>query len=150
MSTVPYELYLEESACVHEVKAVQGFVLNGIVFTCRPIGKRSYALPLKTVETSKRVELGSPSYRKSSSMVAVCPEADSEASTSSSDSPKEPVPVTAEPSQGLASGPSYSEVARDAVANSGCAEWSVANRWKRAKAPAPRKPAEVAAAPSPC
>ena len=102
-----------------------------------------------TVETSKRIELGSPSYRRSSSMVAVCPEADSEASTSSSDPPEEPVPVTAEPSQGLASGPSYSEVARDAVANSGCAEWSVANRWKRAKAPAPRKPAEVAAAPSP-
>ena len=44
MSTVPYELYLEESACVHEVKAVQGFILNRIVFTCRPIGKRSYAL----------------------------------------------------------------------------------------------------------
>ena len=35
--------YLEESVCVHEVKAVQGFILNRIVFTCRPIGKRSYA-----------------------------------------------------------------------------------------------------------
>ena len=40
MSTAPYELYPEESACV-QVKAVQGLILYRIVFNVSRIGKRS-------------------------------------------------------------------------------------------------------------
>ena len=36
MPTAPYELYPEESVCVH-VKTVQGFILYRIVFNPRPV-----------------------------------------------------------------------------------------------------------------
>ena len=44
MSTVPYELYPEESASV-QVKAVQGFIIYRIVFNPRPAGPLDFPPP---------------------------------------------------------------------------------------------------------
>lgn len=99
-----------------------------------------------TAETSKRVEVG-----------LLCNSNCSVKNTSCTSSvlktpahppfPRDPALDTAAPGQGGASGPTYSEVVRDAVTNPDTSEWTVANRKKQAKAPAPKKPA-VAQSPS--
>ena len=86
-----------------------------------------------TAETSKRVEVG---LRCIPSGKGVSGNA-SASDPPSPESPGEPVLDTSVPVQ--ASAPSYSEVVRDVTSNPDTMGWSMANRKKQAKAPAPRK-----------
>ena len=101
-----------------------------------------------TAETSKRVEVGLLSKHGSPATPVTCTPNDTDASPSVSS--ERPALATTAPMQGGSSGPSYSDVVRNAIDDPDAREWSIANRRKRANAPTPRKPAaDPAADPAP-
>lgn len=95
-----------------------------------------------TAQTSKRLEVGLLAHHGSAATSTSSTSGGSGEPALSSDSCDTSSVVTAEPVTAGSSEPSYSEVVRDA-ASSNTSGWSIANRNKRGKAPAPKKSASA-------
>lgn len=98
-----------------------------------------------TVETSKRVETSLLSNPRSSP--SAVPVSGSEPPATAvgepalpSAGPGEPALPPAGPGEARATGPTYSEVVRNAITSEDTDGWSLANRKKRTKMPTPKKP----------
>ena len=98
-----------------------------------------------TAQTSKRLETGLMAFQGSATVTASCKPSELEEPAPISASREDLHQVTAVAVKGGSPKLSYSEVVRDAAVSADQKDWSIANRRKRAKAPAPKKPAGAAA-----